>query len=96
MGELSRFEEPTMRWIKNPLMVDLTAVLRPYSEIKTLLKESPHIHVHNSVRVIAPEHWTQDKAVGGGRILGECCHFIDLCRYLQGTIVDWSRSTLKA
>jgi predicted dehydrogenase len=29
-------------------------------------------------------HWTQDPAVGGGRILGEACHFIDLLRFLAG------------
>jgi predicted dehydrogenase len=31
---------------------------------------------------IPPDHWTQDKAVGGGRIIGEGCHFIDLLRFL--------------
>ncbi len=30
-------------------------------------------------------HWTQDIAVGGGRIIGEACHFIDLMRYLAGS-----------
>lgn len=29
-------------------------------------------------------HWTQDPAVGGGRLLGEGCHFIDLLRHLAG------------
>ncbi len=33
---------------------------------------------------IPPEHWTQDAQVGGGRILGEACHFIDLARFLVG------------
>jgi len=33
---------------------------------------------------IAPEHWTRDLLVGGGRILGEACHFIDLARFLVG------------
>ncbi len=32
----------------------------------------------------ALEHWTQDREVGGGRILGEACHFIDLLRFLAG------------
>jgi len=27
-------------------------------------------------------HWTQDPRTGGGRILGEACHFIDLARFL--------------
>ena len=31
---------------------------------------------------IPSEHWTQDRKVGGGRILGEACHFIDLLRFL--------------
>ena len=33
---------------------------------------------------IPPEHWTQDKAIGGGRIVGEGCHFVDLLRHLAG------------
>jgi len=33
---------------------------------------------------IPPGHWTQDPLVGGGRILGEACHFIDLTRFLVG------------
>jgi len=31
------------------------------------------------------DHWTQDKEIGGGRIIGEVCHFIDLCMYLSGS-----------
>ncbi len=33
---------------------------------------------------IPAAHWTQDPAVGGGRIIGEACHFIDLLRFLAG------------
>jgi predicted dehydrogenase/threonine dehydrogenase-like Zn-dependent dehydrogenase len=32
--------------------------------------------------VIPEKHWTQNRAVGGGRIVGEACHFIDLARFL--------------
>jgi polar amino acid transport system substrate-binding protein len=31
---------------------------------------------------VPPDHWVHDATVGGGRILGEVCHFIDLARYL--------------
>ena len=31
---------------------------------------------------IPPDHWTQHREVGGGRIIGEACHFIDLLRFL--------------
>jgi predicted dehydrogenase/threonine dehydrogenase-like Zn-dependent dehydrogenase len=34
--------------------------------------------------VIPAAHWTQDPEVGGGRIIGEACHFIDLLRFLAG------------
>jgi len=30
--------------------------------------------------------WVTDPKTGGGRIIGECCHFIDLCIYLVGTL----------
>jgi predicted dehydrogenase/NADPH:quinone reductase-like Zn-dependent oxidoreductase len=30
------------------------------------------------------EHWAQDPEVGGGRIVGEACHFLDLARTLVG------------
>ncbi|MFN7183315.1 MAG: bi-domain-containing oxidoreductase [Thermomonas haemolytica] len=46
---------------------------------------------------IPSEHWTQDKTVGGGRIVGEGCHFIDLLRHLAGApIVDWHAQALGA
>lgn len=33
---------------------------------------------------IPREHWTQDAAEGGGRIIGEVCHFIDFMQFLTG------------
>jgi predicted dehydrogenase/threonine dehydrogenase-like Zn-dependent dehydrogenase len=39
---------------------------------------------------IPAEHWTQDRDIGGGRVAGEACHFIDLLRHLAGApIVSW-------
>ncbi len=32
--------------------------------------------------------WVQDMQVGGGRIIGEACHFIDLMTYLSGSLVQ--------
>ncbi len=34
---------------------------------------------------IPREHWTQNMEIGGGRIIGEGCHFIDLLRFLAGS-----------
>jgi predicted dehydrogenase/threonine dehydrogenase-like Zn-dependent dehydrogenase len=44
---------------------------------------------------IAGDHWTQDAAVGGGRIIGEVCHFVDLLRFLaESPIVGHERMTM--
>lgn len=36
---------------------------------------------------IPANSWVHDPAVGGGRIIGEACHFIDLCTFLTGSRV---------
>ena len=33
---------------------------------------------------VAPDSWINDEIEGGGRILGEVCHFVDLARFLVG------------
>ncbi|MEM7093788.1 MAG: bi-domain-containing oxidoreductase [Actinomycetota bacterium] len=37
---------------------------------------------------IPADHWVQDPAVGGGRLIGEACHYIDLLRYLVGSPIS--------
>lgn len=37
---------------------------------------------------IPEQHWTQDVDQGGGRIVGEACHFIDLLRFLVGHPIE--------
>jgi predicted dehydrogenase len=34
---------------------------------------------------VPPEHWAQDEDVGGGRIIGEACHALDLATFLTGS-----------
>ena len=36
---------------------------------------------------IPADFWVHDPEIGGGRIIGEACHFIDLCTYLSGSRV---------
>ncbi|WP_057882138.1 bi-domain-containing oxidoreductase [Tsuneonella troitsensis] len=42
---------------------------------------------------IPPDHWTQDAEVGGGRIIGEACHFVDLLRCLAGAPIVEAKAT---
>ena len=33
---------------------------------------------------IPKDNWVHDKKIGGGRIIGEACHFVDLMRFFVG------------
>jgi len=37
---------------------------------------------------IPANHWTQDPEIGGGRIIGEACHFVDLLRFLAQSPIE--------
>ena len=61
-----------------PLIVKMKSLLSSVSEPKSLIMTM-------NAGAIPPDHWTQDPSVGGGRILGEACHYIDLMRFLVGS-----------
>lgn len=63
---------PQVRKIKHLL----DSVPRPKSFIMTV-----------NAGAIPAGHWAQDKVAGGGRIIGEACHFIDLLRFLAGATI---------
>ncbi len=42
---------------------------------------------------IPKEHWSQDPELGGGRIAGEACHFLDLARFLTGSEIRGLQTT---
>lgn len=52
------------------------------------IKEPKIFSITMNAGKIASEHWTQDKSIGGGRIIGEACHCIDLMRHLAGSSVN--------
>ncbi len=41
---------------------------------------------------IDAHHWVQDPVVGGGRIVGEGCHFVDLMQHVSGSLVSAVRA----
>ena len=43
---------------------------------------------------IPGEHWVQNSLIGGGRIIGEGCHFIDLMRHLIGHKINGFTATM--
>jgi predicted dehydrogenase/threonine dehydrogenase-like Zn-dependent dehydrogenase len=57
-------------------------------KISALLKGAPgpkSFVMTVNAGAIPADHWTQDPEAGGGRIIGEACHFIDLLRFLAGS-----------
>jgi len=42
------------------------------------------VNIRVNAGFIPPDHWMQDPEVGGGRLIGEACHFIDLASALVG------------
>jgi predicted dehydrogenase len=53
------------------------------------------LHYRINAGYLPPQHWMHDPAIGGGRFVGEGCHFVDLLLYLAGSeIVDVSGQEL--
>jgi predicted dehydrogenase/threonine dehydrogenase-like Zn-dependent dehydrogenase len=46
--------------------------------------EPMHAHYRVNAGAIPLNHWTQDPNIGGGRIIGEGCHFVDFIAFLVG------------
>jgi predicted dehydrogenase len=66
----------------SPLSVTLKRLCEQRTSAKTLIATI-------NAGAIPANHWTQDTNTGGGRIIGEACHFIDYFRFLVGhPIVD--------
>jgi predicted dehydrogenase/threonine dehydrogenase-like Zn-dependent dehydrogenase len=64
----------------SPLTVALRQALAAMSEPKAMIMTV-------NAGAIPMDHWTQDPKVGGGRMIGEGCHFIDLLRHVAGCAI---------
>lgn len=58
-----------------PLVMEMVTHLRRAGGRKAIV-------ITVNAGAIPREHWTQDPELGGGRIAGEACHFLDLARFL--------------
>jgi len=81
--------EAAQKISKTMVMVGYNRRFSPHvQKVKTLLEAKPtpktFIMTMNAGE-IPKDHWTQDAEVGGGRIIGEACHYIDLMRFLAGS-----------
>jgi predicted dehydrogenase/threonine dehydrogenase-like Zn-dependent dehydrogenase len=79
--------------LKNPktLTVGFNRRFSPHTQkMKQLLGKDPgllNVVATMNAGFIPPNVWVHDPIVGGGRIVGEACHFIDLIVFLSGSLV---------
>lgn len=86
--ELDKIEASQKKY-KSKVMVGFNRRFSPHiQKIKNLLvvKPEPKTFIMTmNAGEISKDHWTQDIEKGGGRIIGEACHYIDLMRFLAGS-----------
>jgi polar amino acid transport system substrate-binding protein len=70
------------------LMVGYNRRFAPHAEaLKKELSDGPMAMIYRiNAGAIPADSWIQDPEVGGGRILGEACHFIDFLTWLCGSL----------
>ena len=61
-----------------PMFVRMKSFLAQISEPLSL-------HYRINAGYLLPDHWLNDREQGGGRILGEVCHFVDLLMFLAAS-----------
>lgn len=72
------------------LMVGFNRRFSPLIQrMKEVVKDKPvSITYRINAGIIPKDFWIQDMEVGGGRIIGEICHFVDTCTFLTGSYPD--------
>lgn len=91
ISELEEIEAAKSRHPDQLLMVGFNRRFAPLVvKLKSLVDtviEPKAVVVTVNAGDIPPDHWTQDRVIGGGRIIGEACHFVDLIRHIIGSPV---------
>ena len=92
LAQVSRARDAAIARGSTPIvMVGFNRRFAPHvQQMKTLLAGAagPKALVMTvNAGAIPADHWTQDREVGGGRLLGEACHFVDLLRFLAGATI---------
>ncbi|HHT9158226.1 MAG TPA: bi-domain-containing oxidoreductase [Candidatus Brocadiaceae bacterium] len=69
------------------LMVGFNRRFSPLvARMKEVVRDAPmSITYRVNAGIIPKDSWIQDGGIGGGRIVGEVCHFIDTCSFLTGS-----------
>jgi predicted dehydrogenase len=88
LAEIMRARESSRGGAIPALMVGFNRRFSPMArQMKSFLAVQEPLAMHYRVNAgpLPPDHWINDPEIGGGRILGEVCHFVDLLSFLCGS-----------
>ena len=89
LEELEKIRSRVGDGASTELMVGFNRRFAPHvqkmKELLNTLNEPISMIITVNAGDIPADHWTQDPTIGGGRMIGEGCHFIDLARYLANS-----------
>lgn len=63
----------------SPAILEMQKLLVP--------EQAKSIQIRVNAGDLAPDHWVNDPEIGGGRIIGEACHFVDLAMCIAASPV---------
>jgi len=93
LDEIKEAYEKTAEMPQRPsLTIGFNRRFSPHTQaIKKAIGNDPgplNIVATMNAGFIPPQVWVHDMQVGGGRIIGEACHYMDLCAYLAGSEIQ--------
>ena len=89
LGEIAGIYDVVSREKGLRLMVGFNRRFAPHVvRARRELPGGPPVAINYRVNAgaIPADHWIQDREVGGGRIIGEVCHFVDLAMFIAGSL----------
>lgn len=90
-GELSEIKSVANKFPKTRVMVGFNRRFSPaIDKLKNHLnQELPKaINYRINAGKVPSDHWVHDPSIGGGRIIGEVCHFIDLAMFIADSPIE--------
>ncbi|HKY53531.1 MAG TPA: bi-domain-containing oxidoreductase, partial [Anaerolineales bacterium] len=76
------------RSVQSLLLVGFNRRFAPLAQklhsLVSSLDEPKYIHYRINAGYLPLNHWAHDPDIGGGRIIGEACHFVDFVTFLVG------------
>ena len=92
LEELEKIEEALCKDLQEPNSLLMVGFNRRFSPLIKKLKDDIDflnqpffINIDVNAGALPEEHWLKNPGVGGGRLIGEACHFIDLSRYIANS-----------